>query len=144
MHLYLILNSYFYEEAYTTDTNELVYLLIEDDSTFVHGKVYRKQFLLGKYFLESSLIDYHLLRYSPSVIGISCVYIVMKFFGFENYRELYSKKMVNEKQPQKVIKDAARDICFLVRNLHTSHLTAVKNKYSLPENLNVAHYCDQE
>ena len=41
-----ILNSYFYEEAYTTDTNELVYLLIEDDSTFVHGKVYRKQFLL--------------------------------------------------------------------------------------------------
>jgi len=102
----------------------------------------RKQFLLGKYFLESSLIDYHLLRYSPSVIGISCVYIVMKFFGFENYRELYSKKMVNEKQPQKVIKDAARDICFLVRNLHTSHLTAVKNKYSLPENLNVAFYCD--
>jgi hypothetical protein len=103
-----------------------------------------KQYLLGKYFLESSLLDYQLLRYAPSVIGISCVYITMKFFGFPNYKDLYSKDMLNEIEPQKVIKDAARDICFFVRNLHNSNLRAVKNKYSLPENLNIAHYCDTQ
>jgi len=103
-----------------------------------------KQYLLGKYFLESSLLDSRLLKYAPSVIGISCAYVTMKFFGFPNYKDLYSKDMLNEQEPQKVIKDAARDICFFVRNLHNSNLKAVKNKYSLPENLNVAHYCDTQ
>ena len=68
----------------------------------------------------------------------------MKFFGFPNYKDLYSKDMLNEIEPQKVIKDAARDICFFVRNLHNSNLRAVKNKYSLPENLNISHYCDTQ
>ena len=103
-----------------------------------------KQYLLGKYFLESSLLDYQLLRYAPSVIGISCVYISMKFFGFPNYKDLYSKDMSNAEEPQKMIKDAARDICFFVKNLHNSKWKAVKNKYSLPENLNIAHYCDTQ
>ena len=103
-----------------------------------------KQYLLGKYFLESCLLDYQLIRYSASVIGISCAYVIMKFFGFPNYKMLYSKDLSNENSPKNIIKEAAREICFFVRNLHSSNLMAAKNKYSLPENLNVAHYCDQE
>ena len=103
-----------------------------------------KQYLLGKYFLESCLLDYQLIRYSASVIGISCAYVIMKFFGFPNYKMLYSKDLLHENSPKNIIKEAAREICFFVRNLHNSNLMAVKNKYSLPENLNVAHYCDQE
>ena len=102
-----------------------------------------KQYLLGKYFLESSLLDYQLIRCSASVIGISCAYVIMKFFGFPNYKMLYSKELSNENLPKNIIKETAREICFFVRNLHNSSLMAVKNKYSLPENLNVAHYCDQ-
>ena len=76
----------------------------------------QKQFYLGKYFLESSLIDYRMIKYSSSVIGVSCAYIVMKFFGIDNYKILYKNEVVKENCPQKVIKEAARDICFLVKN----------------------------
>ena len=104
----------------------------------------QKQFYLGKYFLESSLIDYRMIKYSSSVIGVSCAYIVMKFFGIDNYKILYKNEVVNETCPQKVIKEAARDICFLVKNLSQSTLKAVKDKYSLNHFLNVVQYCEQK
>ena len=104
----------------------------------------QKQFYLGKYFLESSLIDYRMIKYSSSVIGVSCAYIVMKFFGIDNYKILYKNEVVNEVCPQKVIKEAARDICFLVKNLSQSTLKAVKDKYSLNHFLNVVQYCEQK
>ena len=104
----------------------------------------QKQFYLGKYFLESSLIDYRMIKYSSSVIGVSCAYIVMKFFGIDNYKILYKNEVVNEICPQKVIKEAARDICFLVKNLSQSTLKAVKDKYSLNHFLNVVQYCEQK
>ena len=103
-----------------------------------------KQFYLGKYFLESSLLDYRMIKYSSSVIGVSCAYIVMKFFGINNYKILYKNEVVKEACPQKVIKEAARDICFLVKNLSQSSLKAVKDKYSLHQFLNVVQYCEQK
>ena len=103
-----------------------------------------RQFFLGKYFLESSLIDYQMIKYSSSVIAVSCAYIVMKFFSINNYKCLYSDEVIKENCPQKVIKDAAREICFLVKNLSESTLKAVKDKYSLPQFLNVAQYCEQK
>ena len=103
-----------------------------------------RQYCLGKYFLESSLIDYQMIKYSSSVIAVSCAYIVMKFFGINNYKCLYSNDVIKENCPQKVIKDAAREICFLVKNLSQSTLKAVKDKYSLPQFLNVAQYCEQK
>ena len=104
----------------------------------------QKQYFLGKYFMESSLIDYHMLKYSASVIGVSCAYVVMKFFGIHNYKCLYSKDVIKEDCPQKIIKEAAREICFLVKNLSNSNLKAVKDKYSLPQFLNVAQYCEEK
>ena len=104
----------------------------------------KKQFYLGRYFLESALIDYQMLRYSSSVIAVSCAYIVMKFFGINNYKILYNNDVVREKCPQKAIKEAAREICFLVKNLSQSTLKAVKDKYSLSQFLNVAQYCEQK
>ncbi len=103
-----------------------------------------RQYFLGKYFLESSLIDYQMIKYSSSVIAASCAYIVMKFFGINNYKYLYSNDVIKENCPQKAIKEAAREICFLVKNLSQSTLKAVKDKYSLPQFLNVAQYCDQK
>ena len=104
----------------------------------------KKQFYLGRYFLEAALIDYQMLRYSSSVIAVSCAYIVMKFFGINNYKILYNSDVVREKCPQKAIKEAAREICYLVKNLSQSTLKAVKDKYSLSQFLNVAQYCDQK
>ena len=101
-----------------------------------------KKYFLGKYFMESCLIDYNFIKYSASVIGIACAYITMKFFGDHSYKELYSNKILNEIKPKKVIKDAAREICISVNKIHNSNLQSVRNKYSLPNYLNVAQYCD--
>ena len=83
-----------------------------------------RQYYFGKYFLESSLIDYQMIKYSSSVIAVSCAYIVMKFFGINNYKNLYSNKVIKENCPQKVIKDCARELCFLVKNISAKVLAA--------------------
>ena len=104
----------------------------------------KKQFYLGKYFLESSLIDYNMIKYSPSVIAVSCSYIVMKFFGISNYKKLYSTRIIRENCPQKIIKDTARALCFLVNNLNSSEFKAVKEKYLNEKYFKVAEYCNED
>ena len=91
----------------------------------------KKQYYLGKYFIESVLIDYHMIKYSPSVISAACVYLVMKYFGLDGYQKLYSKYIINENNPENVIKDTAKEIYILLENLSKSKLTTVKNKYGL-------------
>ena len=46
-----------------------------------------KQYFLGKFFMENSLIDYNMIKYPASVIAVACSYIVMKFFKIENYKK---------------------------------------------------------
>lgn len=104
----------------------------------------KKQYYLGKYFMESSMIDDNLLKYSNSVIACACAYIVMKFFNMKNYNVLYGKNMLNEECPQKVIKDAAREICCLIKNLTRSTLYAVKEKFMLPQYEKVAELCEDQ
>ena len=104
----------------------------------------KKQYLLGKYFLETYLISYESVKYPASVVGVSCAYIVMKFFKFINYNELYSKDFINSANPQKSIKEAAREICFIMKGIDSSRLSAVKNKYSTNENLNVVQLLEEQ
>ena len=104
----------------------------------------QKQIFLGKYFINSTLIDYELLKYPPAVIGVSCAYFVMKFFKLPNYQSLYSKDMVNESNPEKVIKEAAKIICHLVKDLSTSNFQSTRNKYSTNKYLNVAQIIEEE
>lgn len=99
---------------------------------------------LGYYFLDSSLIDYDLLKYKPSTIGVACAYIVMKFFRLNGYKDLYSSKMVNENSPQKTIKECAKELCFLVKSLSASSLKSAKIKYSSAKYNNVASICDEK
>ena len=98
---------------------------------------------LGYYFLDSSLIDLGLLKYKPSTIGVACAYIVMKFYRLNGYKDLYSSKMVNEKSPEKAIKECAKELCFLVKNLSGSNLKSVKEKYSSAKFGNVSSICDE-
>jgi hypothetical protein len=103
-----------------------------------------KQYYLGKYFMENSLIDYKMIKYSPSVIAVSCSYIVMKFFGISNYKKLYSTSIIHEKCPQKIIKDTARELCFLVKNLNSSEFKSIKEKYLSEKYYKVAEYCNTD
>ena len=103
-----------------------------------------KHYYLGKFFMENSLIDYNMIKYPSSVIAVACSYIVMKFFKIENYKKLYSTRIIYDKCPQKIIKDSARELCFLVKNLNNSEFKAIKKKYSSDKFFNVAQYCNDE
>ena len=103
-----------------------------------------KEYFLGKYFLECCLIDYRMIKYSASVLAVACSYIVIKFFGIGNYKILYSDGIIKAECPEKLIKEAAKAICFLVKDLYISNLKSIKEKYSLPEFHNVAQYAEQK
>ena len=103
------------------------------------------QHYLGEYFLDSSLVDYEILKYKPSAIALACAYIVMKFYGIKGYKDLYSPRMIMEDDyPKKTIKECARTLCVLVKNLSKSTLKATKNKYSSAVFGNVAKLCENK
>ena len=102
-----------------------------------------KQNYLGKFFMENSLIDYEMIFFSPSIIALSCAYIVMKFFGLKNYKCLYQINHFYElKSYQKMIKESARKLCFLVKSLSKSSLSSIRTKYSSSHFLYVGKYCE--
>ena len=103
----------------------------------------KKQYYLGNYFIESALINYKILKYSSSVIASSCAYLVMKYYRINGYQKLYNNFIINEKYPEDVIKDAAKEIYCLVDNLPKSKFKSVKKKYSLFQFENVEEIIQQ-
>lgn len=100
-----------------------------------------EQKYLGEYFLDSSLIDSNFLKYRQSTVAVACCYIVMKFFKLSGVHLVIENTNIDVKQ--KEVKDCARELCFLVRNLSTSSLGATKNKYMSEKYLKVAKYCER-
>lgn len=88
-----------------------------------------KQYHFGLYLLELYLIDYRMTKFLPSVIACTAAYIVMKFFKLPNYTRIYTNWNKNTNSSS-LIKDCAREICFLVDNINGSSLKATKKKFS--------------
>ena len=121
-------------------TSEEFYNIISEAFNFT-----KMQHHLGEYFLDSALVDYEILKYKPSAIALACAYIVMKFYGINGYKDLYSPRMIMEDDyPQKTIKECARALCILVKNLSKSTLKSAKDKYSSEEFGNVAELCENK
>ena len=104
----------------------------------------KKQYYLGKYLIESVLIDYNMIKYSASIISATCIYLVMKYFGIKNYKMMYEPLMSNEISPQKIVKQCGKEICILIRGLKKTSLKATREKYSLNEFEKVSELCDVE
>ena len=98
----------------------------------------KKQYYLGNYFIESALVNYQILKYSSSIIASSCIYLVMKYYRINGYQKLYNNFIINENNPEDVIKDAAKEIYVLVDNLSKSKFKSLKKKYSLNQYENVS------
>ena len=98
----------------------------------------KKLHYMGKYLMETFLIDIKNIKYKASVISCACAYIVMKFFKIKGYQDSYNKKfyMLNENEDLPLghgVKDCAQDICFLVDNIDSSNYLACFKKYSKSE-----------
>ena len=101
----------------------------------------KKQFYMGKYLMETFLIDIKNIKYKASVISCACVYIVMKFFKMNNYHDSYDKKwyLIDETNNiEHSVKECAKDICLFVDNIHKSNYLSTQKKYSKPEYEKVA------
>ena len=97
-----------------------------------------KQRFFGEYILDASLIDCNLLKYKPSTIAVACGYIVIKFFNLNGINQIIHKTYPDIKV--KDVKDCARDLCILIKNLPKN--SAPKNKYLSNKYKNVAQLCD--
>lgn len=96
-----------------------------------------EQHFLGDYILDSSLIEYNLLKFPPSIIGVSTAYVVMKFFKLKGYKDLYLSEfsmIETEKKRKQTIKECAKNLCFLIKGLSSQTLfKSTIEKYSLEE-----------
>ena len=82
---------------------------------------------LGEFLLKCSLIDYNMLKYNQSTIAIACGYITMKCFNLEGIDLILKNGNFNIKP--KEIKNCAKELCFLVKDLFKSSFGVVKNIY---------------
>ena len=104
----------------------------------LHFGFSKKHHMMGKYLMESFLLDVKNVKYKPSIISCACAYIVMKFFKMANYHDSYNKKFYNldetvERYSEHNIKECAKDICLLVDNINKTNYQACLKKYSKPE-----------
>jgi cyclin B len=84
------------------------------------------KYFLGKYFLELFLLDYRINKYYSSLVACAAVYLVMKIFKHDEYKVINSFTLA----PEKDLKNCAKEICFLVENIDSTNLSAIKNKYA--------------
>jgi cyclin B len=70
---------------------------------------------LGKYILVLMNLNYKMVRYIPSVKACTTAYIVMKYYKYSNYTELYEKWNINSNNA--VLKECARETCHMIDNL---------------------------
>ena len=108
-----------------------------------HFNFSKKHHMMGKYLMESFLLDVKNAKYKPSIISCACSYIVMKFFKMQNYHESYHRKFYNledskDKYTESNIKECAKDICLFVDNINKTNYQACVKKYSKPEQEKVA------
>ena len=99
----------------------------------------KKKFLLGKYLMESFMVDINYVKFRASVIACASIYIVMKYYKMKNYKEAYNKKYYNvgendvsdkKFKNEADIKECAKDICIFVDNVNKTNFLSCKNKYA--------------
>ena len=131
-----ILNAFNYELLYPSPIKFFEILSLK----FNFNKL---QYLMGKYLMESFLVDLKWINYKPSVISCACIYIVMKFYKMSNYQDAYNKKYFNLNENDFLcpkfsneydIKECAKHICSFVDNINKTNYLSCKKKYATKEN----------
>ena len=151
--IYITDNAYTKEEVFKMENDVLSKLNFEllypspikfYEYLSLHFNFSKKYHMLGKYLMETFLLDLKWIKYKPSVISCACAYIVMKFFKMENYRQSYEKKFflldenANNIPHSCGVKDCAQDICVFVDNINNTSLLSCQKKYTKKEFESVA------
>ncbi len=97
-------------------------------------KLDETNFMFCRYLLELFLVDYKMLKYNPSLLASSSVYITMKISKQINVEDAYKVTGYSEN----TLRDCAKDVCLILDNVEKSSLQAVRKKYSLPKYFEVS------
>ena len=142
--IYITDNAYTKEEVFKMENDVLSKLNFEllypspikfYEYLSLHFDFSKKYHMLGKYLMETFLLDLKYIKYKPSIISCACTYIVMKFFKMENYRHSYERKFylldenINTIPVGHGVKDCAQDICIYVDNINNTNLLSCQKKY---------------
>ena len=111
----------------------------------LHFDFDKKKHFLGKYLMETFLLNLVSIKFKPSIIACACTYIVMKFFKMKNYKESYSKKwyMIEGKEGFEIdngckVKDCAQELCNFVDNINNTNYLSCQKKYSTDDYCNIS------
>ena len=88
-----------------------------------------KHFLLGRYLIELTLVEYRMLRYTPSLIASAVVYLTNKIMK----RELpWSQQLIEHtRYRDSELKGCAKDLCMLLQGAEKCSLQSVRKKFAL-------------
>jgi hypothetical protein len=99
------------------------------------------EFHLCCLMLEISLFDYSMVRYYPSVIACSSVYITLKVKN-QGLSNTLCEKIIRPyfDVDENILRECARKICTLLDNINYACFRKIKEKYSRPEYHNVGNF----
>jgi hypothetical protein len=95
-----------------------------------------KAYYIGRYVLETYLLDTGINKYKKSLVACSAVYLAIKI-GSENMTNYNLVKYYTE-DDEKIVKECAKEILYLVINVRNVGLYGILNKYALEEYLEVS------
>jgi len=94
-----------------------------------------KSFHLARYLTELASVEYKMLKYNPSTLACSAIYLVNKIQKKEGWSDLLVK---HGKYTETQLRPCAKDLCILLQNAGKSNLQAVRRKFSSAKFLEVA------
>jgi cyclin B len=96
-----------------------------------------RQFNLARYLIELPLIEYRMLKYIPSNLAASAVYLTLKILPKQDENEEKSPAWDERLQEhtgysEGLLKPCAKDLCILLQGIEKCSLQAVRKKFSHP------------
>lgn len=83
---------------------------------------------LSRYFLELSLVNYHMLKYKPSLLAAASLYLAMKMAKVQSPWTSEMETFSSYKESE--IRPCAKDLFLLFSNSKNSSTQAVRKKFS--------------
>ena len=140
---------YITDKAYTKEEilameNEMLAALeynITVPSAFRYLEIYNyflkldeSSFMFCRYLLELFLVDYKMLKFNPSLLAASTLFITIKITKKGEIEKIIELTNYAEEK----FKECAKDICLILDNVEKSTLQAVKKKFALAKYLEVS------
>ena len=86
-----------------------------------------KTYNLARYLIELSLVEYKMLKYTPSNIAASALYLASKILKKTPWNECLEK---NAQYTEHEVRPCAKDLYVLLQNAPKTSLQAVRKKFS--------------